>query len=49
MEKDLAFLEEINYFVTCHLTFPTISHNYVVKRLILLAAIQLPLSVLVCL
>ena len=49
MEKDSAYLKEINYFVTCHIIFSTISHIYVVKRIILLAVIQLPLSVLVCL
>ena len=47
MEKDAAFLEEINYFVTCHLIFPTISHIYVVKRVNLLTVIQLPLPLLV--
>ena len=47
MEKDAAFLEEINYFVTCHLIFPTISHIYVVKRVNLLTLIQLPLPLLV--
>ena len=46
MEKDAAFLEEINYFVTCHLIFPTISHIYVVKRVNLLTVIQLPLPLL---
>ena len=47
MEKDAAFLEEINYFATCHLIFPTISHIYVVKRVNLLTVIQLPLPLLV--
>ena len=47
MEKDAAFLEEINYFVTRHLIFPTISHIYVVKRVNLLTVIQLPLPLLV--
>ena len=37
MEKDPAIFEEINYYVTCHLIFPTISYIYVVKRVILLA------------
>ena len=36
MEKDPAIFEEINYYVTCHLIFPTISYMYVVKRVILL-------------
>ena len=47
MEKHAAFLEEINYSVTCHLIFPTISHIYVVKRVNLLTVIQLPLPLLV--
>ena len=41
--------EEINYYVTCHLIFPTISYIYVVKRVILLAVIHTSLSVLVSL
>ena len=46
----LFFLfEEINYYVTCHLIFPTISYVYIVKRVILLAVILLSLPVLVCL
>ena len=49
MEKDPAIFEEINYYVTCHLIFPTISYIYVVKRVILLAVIHMSLSVLVCL
>ena len=39
MEKDPAIFEEINYYVTCHLIFPTISYIYIVKRVILLAVI----------
>ena len=27
MEKDPAIFEEINYYVTCHLIFPTISYQ----------------------
>ena len=42
-------LEEIIYYVTCHLIFPTISYIYVVKRVILLAVIHTSLSVLVSL
>ena len=49
MEKDPAIFEEINYYVTCHLIFPTISYIYIVKRVILLAVIHMSLSVLVCL
>ena len=49
MEKDPAIFEEINYYVTCHLIFPTISYIYTVKRVILLAVIHMSLSVLVCL
>ena len=49
MEKDPAIFEDINYNVTCHLIFPTISYIYVVKRAILLAVIHMSLSVLVCL
>ena len=49
MEKDPAVFEEINYYVTCHLMFPTISYIYVVKRVILLAVIHTSLSVLVSL
>ena len=49
MEKDPSIFEEINYCVTCHLIFPTISHIYVVKRVILLPVIHMSLSVLVCL
>ena len=49
MEKDPAIFEEINFNVTCHLIFPTISYIYVVERVILLAVIHLSLSVLVCL
>ena len=49
MEKDPAIFEEINYYVTCHLIFPTISYIYVVKRVILLAVIHVSLSVMVCL
>ena len=47
MEKDPAIFEEINYYVTCHLIFPTISYIYVVKRVILLAVFHMSLSVLV--
>ena len=47
VEKDPAIFEEINYNVTCHLIFPTISYIYVVKRAILLAVIHMSLSVLV--
>ena len=49
MEKDPAIFEEINYKVTCHLIFPTISYIYVVKRAIVSAVIHMSLSVLVCL
>ena len=49
MEKDPAIFEEINYYVTCHLIFPTISYVYIVKRIILLAVILLSFPVLVCL
>ena len=49
MEKDPAIFEEINYYVTCHLIFPTISYVYIVKRVILLAIILMSLPVLVCL
>ena len=49
MEKDPAIFEEINYYVTCHLIFPTISSIYIVKRVILLAVIHMSLLVLVCL
>ena len=49
MEKEPAIFEETNYYVTCHLIFPTISYIYVVKRVILLAVIHMSLSVLVCL
>ena len=41
--------EEIIYYVTCHLIFPTISYIYVVKRVILLAVIHTSLSILVSL
>ena len=49
MEEDPAIFEKINYYVTCHLIFPTISCIYVVKRVILLAVIHMSLSVLICL
>ena len=49
MEKDPAIFEEINYYVTCHLIFPTISYIYVAERVILLAVIHMSLSVLGCL
>ena len=49
MEKDPAIFEEINYYVTCHLIFPTISYINIVKRVMLLAVIHMSLSVLVCL
>ena len=41
--------EEIIYYVTCHLIFPTISYIYVVKHVVLLAVIHTSLSVLVSL
>ena len=54
MEKDHAIFEEINYYVTCDLIFPTISYIYTVKcviilAVIILAVIHISLSVLVCL
>lgn len=49
MEKDPAIFEEINYYVTCDLIFPTISYMYTVKCVIVLAVIHMSLSVLVCL
>lgn len=49
VEKDPAIFEELNYYVTCHLIFPTISYIYIVKRVILLAVFLMSLSVLVCL
>ena len=49
MEKDPAIFEEINYYVTCDLVFPTISYIYTVKCVIVLAVIHMSLSVLVCL
>ena len=49
VEKDSAIFKEINYYVTCHLIFPTISYIYVVKRVILLGVIHMSLWVLVCL
>ena len=49
MEKDPAIFEEINYYVTCDLIFPTISYIYTVKCVIVLAVIHMSLSVLVCL
>ena len=48
MEKDPAIFEEINYYVTCDLIFPTISYIYTVKCVIVLAVIHMSLSVLVC-
>ena len=47
MEKDPAIFEEINYYITCDLIFPTISYIYTVKCVILLAVIHMSLSVLV--
>ena len=49
MEKDPAIFEEINYYVTCDLIFPTISHIFTVECVIVLAVIHMSLSVLVCL
>ena len=49
MEKDPAIFEEINYYVTCDLIFPTISYIFTVKCVIVLAVIHMSLSVLVCL
>ena len=40
MEKDPAIFEEINYYVTCDLVFPTISYIYTVKCVIVLAVIN---------
>ena len=48
-EKDPAIFEEINYYITCQLIFPTISYINIVKRVMLLAVIHMSLSVLVCL
>ena len=47
MEKDPAIFEEINYYVTCDLVFPT--YIYTVKCVIVLAVIDMSLLVLVCL
>ena len=49
MEKDPAIFEEINYYVTCDLIFPTISYIYTVQCVIVLAVIRMSPSVLVCL
>ena len=49
MEKDPAIFEEIIYYVTCDLIFPTISYIYTVQCGIVLAVIHMSPSVLVCL
>ena len=44
MEKDPAIFEEINYYVTCHLIFPTISY-FSVENGVIFLAVRSPVSV----